>query len=95
MQIIAPNGARTSSTLSDGKIHQAARNGEYSRIYFYSLGRLVGDPSGDLNAAVCDRSLAGIADSNPVGDMDACLFWVLCVIACDVEEEAAQARVGL
>jgi hypothetical protein len=29
---------------------------------------------------VCSRSPAGIAGSNPAGDMDACLLWVLCVV---------------
>ena len=28
----------------------------------------------------CDRSLAGIAGSNPAGAMDVCLLWVLCVV---------------
>jgi hypothetical protein len=32
-------------------------------------------------AWVCGRSLAGIADSNPAGDMDVCLLWVLCVFS--------------
>ena len=27
---------------------------------------------------VCGHSLAGIAGSNPAGNMDACLLWVLC-----------------
>jgi hypothetical protein len=30
-------------------------------------------------ARVCGRSLAGIVGSNPAGDTDVCLFWVLCV----------------
>jgi hypothetical protein len=29
---------------------------------------------------VCGRSLAGIADSNPVGGMDVCLLRVLCFV---------------
>jgi len=29
---------------------------------------------------VCGRSLAGIAGSNPAGDMDVCLLLVLCVV---------------
>ena len=35
------------------------------------------DPS---SRAVCGLSLAGIAGSNPAGDMDVCLLWVLCVL---------------
>jgi len=31
-------------------------------------------------AWVCSRSLAGIAGSNPAGDMDVYLLWVLCVV---------------
>ena len=31
-------------------------------------------------AWVCGHSLAGIVGSNPVGDMDVCLLWVLCVV---------------
>jgi hypothetical protein len=39
---------------------------------------------------VCGRSLAGISDSNPAGDMDVCLLWVLCFVRrriteCDLE----------
>jgi len=30
--------------------------------------------------SVLDRSLAGVAGSNPAGDMDVCLLWVLCVV---------------
>jgi hypothetical protein len=37
-------------------------------------------------ALVCSRSPAGIAGSNPVGGMDVCLLWVLCV--CQVEVSA-------
>jgi hypothetical protein len=29
---------------------------------------------------ICGRSLAGIAGSNPAGNMDACLMWVLCYV---------------
>jgi len=29
---------------------------------------------------VYGRSLAGIAGSNPAGDIDGCLLWVLCVV---------------
>jgi hypothetical protein len=29
---------------------------------------------------VCGHSLAGNAVSNPAGDMEGCLFWVLCVV---------------
>jgi len=31
-------------------------------------------------AWVCDRSLAANVGSNPAGGMDACLFWVFCVV---------------
>jgi hypothetical protein len=31
-------------------------------------------------AWVCCRLLAGIVGSNPVGGMDVCLLWVLCVV---------------
>jgi hypothetical protein len=31
-------------------------------------------------AWVCGRSLAEIPGLNPAGDMDVCLFWVLCVV---------------
>jgi len=30
--------------------------------------------------SVCDRSLVGIAGSNPTGGMEVCLLWVLCVV---------------
>ena len=30
---------------------------------------------------VCGRSLAGIASSNPTGDMNVCLLLVLCVLS--------------
>ena len=30
---------------------------------------------------VCGHSLAGIAGSNPTGDMDICLLWILCVFS--------------
>jgi hypothetical protein len=29
---------------------------------------------------VCGRSLTGIVGSNPAGDIDVCLLWVLCVV---------------
>jgi hypothetical protein len=32
------------------------------------------------NASVCGHSIAGIAGSNPAGDMDVCVLWVLCVV---------------
>jgi len=31
-------------------------------------------------AWVFGRSLAAIAGSNPAGDMEVCLFWMLCVV---------------
>ena len=31
-------------------------------------------------AQVCGRSPAEIVGSNPTGDMDVCLLWVLCVV---------------
>jgi len=34
----------------------------------------------DLKAWVCGRSLAGNVGSNPTGDMDVCLMWMLCVV---------------
>ena len=38
-------------------------------------------PSGRaVKAWICGRSLAGIVGSNPTGDMDVCLLWVLCVV---------------
>ena len=39
-----------------------------------------------LKAWVCGRSLAGIADSNPIGDMDVCLVSIVC---CQVEVSAS------
>jgi hypothetical protein len=33
-----------------------------------------------FKAWVCSRSLAGIVGSNSAGDMDVCVFWVLCVV---------------
>jgi len=35
---------------------------------------------------VCGRSLAGISGSNPVGGMEVCLLWVLCVVRCLCDE---------
>ena len=43
---------------------------------FYDINCNRGERS---KARVYDRSLAGIAGSNPAGDMDVCLLWVLCV----------------
>jgi len=43
------------------------------------------DPSGRASKAVCDRSLTGIAGSNPAGGMDACL---VSVVRCQVEVSA-------
>ena len=41
------------------------------------------DPGGLAvsNAWVCDRSLAGISGSNPIGGMDVCLLCMLCVLS--------------
>jgi len=30
---------------------------------------------------ICERSLVGIAGSNPAGDMAVCSFWLLCVFS--------------
>ena len=32
------------------------------------------------NAWICSRSLAGIADSNPAGNMEVCLLCLLCCV---------------
>ena len=32
--------------------------------------------------SVCGRTLAGMVGSNPTGDMDVCLLWLLCVVMC-------------
>jgi hypothetical protein len=42
-------------------------------------------------AWVCDRSLAGIAGSNPAGGMDFCLVNVVC---CQVEVSATAQSLG-
>ena len=37
------------------------------------------------SCTVCGRSLVGIAGSNPApGDMDVCLWWVLCVVQVEI-----------
>jgi hypothetical protein len=47
-------------------------------VYAY---RLCADPVAALSRAwACGRSLAGIAGSNPTGDMEVFLLWVLCVV---------------
>jgi len=56
---------------------------QQSQNDFKRLSRLLMDPI--LAAArskvwVFSRSLAGIAHSNPAGDMDVCLLRVLCVV---------------
>jgi hypothetical protein len=46
-------------------------------VYTYSLPIPV---AARFKATVCGRSLAGISGSNPAGDMDVSLLWLLCVV---------------
>ena len=46
-------------------------------------------------ARVYGRSLAGIAGSNPAGDMNVCLLWVLCVVKKSLRRTDPSSRVVL
>jgi len=54
---------------------------EKDKEFIVSLHAYESTPLAECSEAwVCGRLLTGIAGSNPAGDMDACMLWVLCVV---------------
>jgi len=72
--INAPSGIRIHNLRRRAAVDRAATGtGQFK----YCIGLNIAGPSG---RAVYGRSPSEIVDSNPTGDIDVCLLWVLCVV---------------